>query len=262
MWFIYLLELWKRCNSGTTVACALFRLGCVYTANVGDSAIILGTANPKCKDPNEPEVIFQMMTRRHTPHDEHERKRIEALGGSVMVSNKGILRVVWERKHPLPTANNGPYKELPKLNITRSLGDLWSITEDNKYLISPMPFVYVHHCDPTKDKYIILGSDGLWDMIHPQRSVEIVHHLCKGDVKNPAEAYKIAEALNYSALNEWDRRKLTADNVSVIIGFFEEEDDSSVEEEDDSSVENSPLREKMHDKQLLQCHKGSDSPHA
>ena len=77
-------------------------------------------------------------------------------------------------------------------------------------------------------------------MIHPQRSVEIVHQLCKGSVKNPAEAYKVAEGLNNSALNEWDRRKLMADNESVVIGFFEH------------SVENSTLREEMHNRQSLQ----------
>lgn len=43
------------------------------------------------------------------------------------------------------------------------MGDLWSATENKEYLISPMPDVYVHYID-TKEKFIILASDGVWNV--------------------------------------------------------------------------------------------------
>ena len=200
--------------SGTTVGCIILQPNCMLVANVGDSAVILGTSNEEAK---KPEVIAQVLTRNHTPHDEDERKRIESLGGLVQTSGKGKMRVIWEQKCP-----NGPCQvdRLPRLNMTRSLGDLWSaIPGKNEYLISPIPDVYIHHLDPFKDKYIILGSDGLWDVIEPQRCIDIVDQLWKSGVKDTTKASKVVMELVDLALKEWNNRMLKADDVSVIIVF-------------------------------------------
>ena len=52
-----------------------------------------------------------------------------------MLLLKGVLRVTWQQSL---TKNTKPCDRIPQLNITRSLGDLWSSTRDNHYLISPM----------------------------------------------------------------------------------------------------------------------------
>ena len=104
--------------------------------------------------------------------------------------------------------------------MTRSLGDLWSIAKDKEYVISPIPYVSIHHLDLTKDKYIILASDGFWNMVNPQMSVKLVQQLCEGDVKNPREAREVADALVIHAKQEWHKMKLRADNVSVVIIFI------------------------------------------
>ena len=40
--------------------------------------------------------------------------------------------------------------------------------------VSPVPDVYVYDLHKTKEQFIILASDGLWNMIQPQEAVSIV----------------------------------------------------------------------------------------
>ena len=193
----------------------------LYIANVGDLSIVLGKNNPKFGEVGEPKVIAEVITRDHKPEDKKEKRRIEALGGSVSLSNKGVMRVVWERKWP--TKSEGCQTDkVPLLNIARSLGDLWSITKNNEYLISPMPDVYIHYLDLTKDKFIIVASDGLWNVMKPQETVETVYQLCK-TVTSKVEAGKVVHALISNALERWNKKNLIADNISVCIGFFRAE---------------------------------------
>lgn len=198
----------------------------MYIANVGDSTIVLGKSNPKFGEAGEPEVVAEVITRDHKPEDKKEKRRIEALGGSVSLSNKGVMRVVWERKRPVQTktriGESCHVDRIPFLSVARSLGDLWSVTKDHEYLVSPVPDVYVHYFDLTKDKFIILASDGLWNMLKPQETVETVYQLCKSGVTNKVEASKAAHVLINNALERWNKRNLTADNISALIGFFRE----------------------------------------
>ena len=221
---------WKKTKggdpstSGTTVACAIVQQDRMYIANVGDSTIVLGKANPKYGEAGEPEVIAEVITRDHKPEDKKEKRRIEALGGAVSLSNKGVMRVVWERKRPVQTKSRigetCHVDKIPFLSVARSLGDLWSVTKHHGFLISPVPDVYIHYFDLTKDKFIILASDGLWNMLKPQETVETVYHLCKSGVTNKVEASKAIHVLINNALERWNKRNLTADNISALIGFF------------------------------------------
>ena len=230
--FFICSDTWKKTKggdpstSGTTVACAIVQQDRMYIANVGDSTIVLGKTNPKYGEPGEPEVIAEVITRDHKPEDKKEKRRIEALGGAVSLSNKGVMRVVWERKRPVQTktrtGESCHVDRIPFLSVARSLGDLWSVTKNNEYLVSPVPDVYVHYFDLTKDKFIILASDGLWNMLKPQETVETVHQLCRSGVTNKVEASKAAHVLINNALERWNKRNLTADNVSALIGFFRE----------------------------------------
>ena len=186
-------------------------------ANVGDSVVVLGKVNAKYGESGQPAVIAEVMTRKHTPDDKSEKDRIENLGGSVS-SN----RVVWKRKRPSQTNEKSCiFDHIPKLNMTRCLGDLWSVTEDDEYLISPIPHVHVHDYNFTDEKFIVLGSDGLWDVITPQECVEMIYHLCEGDVTDDFKVLKALRQLIHNALERWSSRKLVADNVSAVIGIFQ-----------------------------------------
>lgn len=199
----------------------------MYVANVGDSTVVLGKTNPYYGEPGEPEVIAEVVTRDHKPEDKKEKKRIEKLGGSVSMSNKGVMRVVWVRKRPVQTktrtTESCQVDRIPFLSVARSLGDLWSVTQDKNYLVSPMPDVYVHYFDLTKDKFIILASDGLWNMLKPQETVETVHQLSKSGINNKVEASRAAHVLINNALERWNKKNLTADNISALICFFREQ---------------------------------------
>lgn len=53
-------------------------------------------------------------------------------------------------------------------------GDLWSYDfYSGEFVVSPEPDTSVHTLDPQKHKYIILGSDGLWNMIPPQDAISM-----------------------------------------------------------------------------------------
>ena len=54
-------------------------------------------------------------------------------------------------------------------------GDLWSYNYLNEqFVVSPEPDVSVRKLDPTRDKCLVLGSDGLWNMVSAEESVSVV----------------------------------------------------------------------------------------
>ena len=55
------------------------------------------------------------------------------------------------------------------------IGDLWSYNADSdRFVVSPEPDVSVHHIDLTRDRCLIFGTDGLWNMLTPDEAVSIV----------------------------------------------------------------------------------------
>lgn len=61
-----------------------------------------------------------------------------------------------------------------KKRFSPLLGDLWSYDfYSGEFVVSPEPDTSVHTIDPQKHKYIILGSDGLWNMIPPQDAISM-----------------------------------------------------------------------------------------
>lgn len=99
--------------------------------------------------------------------------------------------------------------------MTRALGDLWSYNPNTEeYVISPHPDIFEKPID-AGDKFIIAASDGLWDVITPQRAVEYVwkYYYGSSSLHNPdtAAQYLIKKALN---------KKPSSDNISIIIAFI------------------------------------------
>lgn len=59
------------------------------------------------------------------------------------------------------------------------LGDFWSYNEEKKqFVVSPEPDVSSRLIDMKSLSCVVVGSDGLWDMISPQVAVDVVHGLC------------------------------------------------------------------------------------
>uniref|UniRef100_A0A8D2N9U0 PPM-type phosphatase domain-containing protein n=1 Tax=Zonotrichia albicollis TaxID=44394 RepID=A0A8D2N9U0_ZONAL len=159
-------------TSGTTASVVIIRGSKMYVAHVGDSGVVLGVQD----DPKDDFVRAVEVTQDHKPELPKERERIEGLGGSV-INKSGVNRVVWKRPR---LSHNGPVRrstvidQIPFLAVARALGDLWSYDfYSGEFVVSPEPDTSVHTIDPQKHKYIILGSDGLWNMIPPQDAISM-----------------------------------------------------------------------------------------
>ena len=179
----------------------------MFTASVGDSAIIIGRLDPNGKP------IGEQVTANRKPYDPDEKKRIEKMGGKVE-PNKKKVRVIWKYDKP-PSQSS-----FLQLDMMKSLGDLWSVIKgEGSYLISPVPQISVHNLDPSIHKYIILVTDGVSNVLNPQECVELAHKV-SGGIVNLSVARAVAKKLIDASLEEWKKKRENADNLSVVTVFI------------------------------------------
>jgi serine/threonine protein phosphatase PrpC len=158
-------------NQGCTAVAAVVKDKTLYVANAGDSRAIL------CS-----ESIAIPLTMDHKPDRPDEKQRIENLGGKVITW--GVPRV------------NG------NLAISRAIGD----KDLNPYVI-PEPEITKHNLT-SKDIFMIIACDGVWDVIDNQTAVNIVKQaLTQNPDLNAAATQLTNEAL----------KRGSTDNVSVMI---------------------------------------------
>uniref|UniRef100_A0A1A8R5L0 Protein phosphatase 1D magnesium-dependent, delta isoform a n=1 Tax=Nothobranchius rachovii TaxID=451742 RepID=A0A1A8R5L0_9TELE len=200
-------------TSGTTASVVVLRGNRMYVAHVGDSAVVLGVQD----DPSVPFIKAVEVTEDHKPELPRERERIEGLGGSV-IKKSGVNRVVWKRPR---LCHNGPVRrstvidQIPFLAVARALGDLWSYDfYSGEFVVSPEPDTDVVILDPRKHRYIILGSDGLWNMVPPQEAISMCQN---NDDEMAPRGVSSARQLVSHALLRWRQRMLRADNTSAIV---------------------------------------------
>ncbi|KAM9318274.1 protein phosphatase 1D-like [Pholidichthys leucotaenia] len=205
-------------TSGTTASVVVIRGNRMYVAHVGDSAVVLGVQD----DPSVPFIRAVEVTQDHKPELPRERERIEGLGGSV-IKKSGVNRVVWKRPR---LSHNGPVRrstvidQIPFLAVARALGDLWSYDfYSGEFVVSPEPDTSVLVLDPRKHRYIILGSDGLWNMVPPQEAISMCQN---NDEEMAPYGLSSARQLVSHALLRWRQRMLRADNTSAIVIALQE----------------------------------------
>ncbi|XP_053363911.1 protein phosphatase, Mg2+/Mn2+ dependent, 1Da [Clarias gariepinus] len=205
-------------TSGTTASVVVIRRDRVYVAHVGDSAVVLGVQD----SPTDEVLRAEEITQDHKPELPKERKRIEGLGGSV-IKKSGVNRVVWKRPR---LTHNGPVRrstvidQIPFLAVARALGDLWSYDfYSGEFVVSPEPDTAVIKLDLKRHRYIILGSDGLWNMVSPQEAVSMCQETdrAKSKFQDTRENVCSAQELVNQALQRWSQRLLRADNTSAIV---------------------------------------------
>lgn len=168
-------------GSGTTASVAWFFPDRVWVASVGDSAVALGWAG----EGNE--LKAAQITPDHRPEIPEERLRIE---GDPKGTGPGRVE---QRKND-KGKGVGPFRvymkdvNFPGLMVSRSLGD----TMAHRCGCSSEPYVYEHVWSAV-DKYMILASDGLWDVMDATDAMQIAHfqkrsnsaanHLCEEAIK-------------------------------------------------------------------------------
>ena len=142
--------------SGSTCMSVLFYENLMISANLGDSRGILGKLNDN-------KWTYESLSRDHKPSEIDEALRIKYKNGDI---------------HPYLDENgnfSGPNRVwlknqgIPGLAMTRSFGD---IIGSSIGVISEPEIKFFYH--EKNDKFIIIGSDGLWEYISCQEAVDIV----------------------------------------------------------------------------------------
>jgi serine/threonine protein phosphatase PrpC len=179
-----LVTAWQHSNGGGgdascsgAAALTMLRVGRVLAlANLGDCRAVLGRGD---------EAVA--LTRDHSAEDDAERAGAEAAGAAVRRGPDGHWRL-----------------GAASLAVSRSLGDADAKAEG---ALSGEPEVTLHEVAPGDD-FVIVASDGLWDVLSATHAVALVHDT----VKNPAMA---AKRLGVEALARGSR-----DNVTVAVVFL------------------------------------------
>jgi len=211
-------------TSGTTASIAFIRRGKIFTGHVGDSGIVLGY-----QDPDSGVWYARPLTQDHKPESAMEIGRIQESGGKV-VWKAGVPRVVWNRPkigHRGPVLRSTHIDEIPFLAVARSLGDLWSFNSaSNQFVVSPEPDVNTMTIDVSRHRCLILGTDGLWNMIPPQRAVEVVQVIDRQNKMHPSSDQPMpwvnpSKRLVNTALDYWLMNKLRADNCTAVTALLD-----------------------------------------
>jgi serine/threonine protein phosphatase PrpC len=160
----------------------------IITANVGDSRAIL-SRNGSAID----------LTRDHKPNDPIEEARIEAKGGYVAWC--GDMDT-----HGNPIEGSGIYRVNGNLALSRAIGD-----RSERPAVSAEPDITMTTIT-ARDEFLVLATDGLWDVMSSSDVVAFIHALLEAAADNEAEREYIATSVVEEAL-----RRGTWDNVTVII---------------------------------------------
>ncbi|KAL2941081.1 putative protein phosphatase 2C 73 [Bienertia sinuspersici] len=181
-------------NSGTT-ALSIVRQGeKIIIANVGDSRAVLGTTS------DDGDLIAVQLTIDFKPNLPQEAERITQCNGRVfcLLDEPGVHRV-WL-----------PDEEVPGLAMSRAFGD---------YCIKDFGLISVPEVTQrnitSKDQFIVLATDGVWDVVSNQEAVEIV--------SSTHDRSKASKLLVDHAIQAWKkkRRGIAMDDISAICLFFD-----------------------------------------
>jgi protein phosphatase len=220
--------------ASTTAVTALihFPSNVIIIANLGDSHAVTGAFTSSSSDSKDkqPRLVGKFVTSPHRADDPKERKRIEEAGGSVVYL------------HDKPFIRGGDFHKRDhamQLNYSRAFGgkDLKS------YGLSPIPDVHITRVNfdideksamasqDEKDRVriLLMGSDGIWDVISPDDAVGLAYASHKQflkffqqdkakivDQQRPASP---AECLAHLALKN-HKQKGSNDNVTCIAVFL------------------------------------------
>jgi protein phosphatase 1L len=157
----------------------------IIAANVGDSRAVL------CRNATAWEL-----TRDHKPNDPYEKSRIEALGGEVVWCGE-------TNKRGEPILERGIYRVNGNLALSRAIGD-----RSERPHVTAEPEIVSATILDGQDEFIILATDGLWDVMDSGDAVGFVLSL----QEEGHDRKKIATLMVEEAL-----RRGTYDNITVLI---------------------------------------------
>ncbi|CAI5462601.1 unnamed protein product [Closterium sp. Yama58-4] len=191
-------DLFHNRDSGSTAVVAL-RLGSeLIVAHIGDSRCVLARV---ARGPNGKSDAATMeavqLTIDHKASNPAEKARVQEAGGKVLNYMNTIDRIFL------------PGKSEPGLAVARAFGDF----ELKSHGLICRPDVTVRTIDPN-DQFVVMGSDGVWDVLSNAEVVEIV--------ANTWPRSKAAKQVAQKAVAKWaaEKHANSRDDISVAVLFF------------------------------------------
>jgi len=192
-------------SSGTTATVVLLLPGQrLLVAHVGDSRAVFGRRR-RSRDPAAPWHVVEL-TRDHKPDLPDERARIEETGAQVVSVGSPP-----NTTHRILTQN----QIWPSINMSRSLGDLHAHTQGLS-ASAEVNFAERFWDAVVEEAVLILGSDGVWDVIDGATAVDLVYWALQ-------QGADPAVALAQEAYERWARRGLQggySDDITAVVRFL------------------------------------------
>jgi len=190
-------------ESGACAVVVLLRLRRLITAHAGDCRAVLGTLDEAGSlHPHD-------LTRDHKLADE-EAERVRKCGG--------WIRPMREEPFLEPArvyTRQDNQRAGPGLAMARSLGDL----DADAIGVIPTPEVSFRSLVNGRDRFVILASDGLWELLSSQTVVEVVGgFLDRGEPAISAARFLIAMAALAWKTEEEDYR----DDITAVVVYLDD----------------------------------------
>ena len=185
-------------QSGSTSVMLFLLNDHLICSNIGDSQCFIFNCSP------EDLWTFEALSFPHLASDEKEQKRIIEQGGEIhpYYEQNGIFEG--------PDRIYAKNKVYPGLVMSRTFGDL----EAKKIGVISEPDIIIKKID-NNAKYIVLGSDGLWDVVKPYDVIRIVRPFFnKGDIEGACQT------LMKRAKQQWDKGEDERDDITFIVIFI------------------------------------------
>ncbi|KAL3848878.1 hypothetical protein ACJIZ3_010760 [Penstemon smallii] len=191
--------------SGSTAVTVAKQGSNLFMGYIGDSRAILGS-----KDSNDSMVAIQL-TIDLKPDLPREAERIKRCKGRVFaLQDEPEVQRVWL-----------PFDDAPGLAMARAFGDFCL----KEYGVISIP-EFSHRVLTDKDKFVVLASDGVWDVLSNEEVVEIV--------SSAPTRSSAARILVDSAAREWKAKYPTSkmDDCAVVCLFLDGKMDSESDYEE------------------------------
>lgn len=202
--------------SGTTAVAAYLNKDLLAVANVGDSRAVIGRCGTAASRASQASLCAIDLSSDHKPDRNDERRRIEQQGGKVGQS----LFPVENMFGAVSFVRAGPARVMAPdgfsgLAMSRALGDAYL----HPHVIAK-PEIQERRLD-SRDKLLILGSDGIWDMMGSQEAVNIARRH-----KDPnAAAREIADVSRKRWMKETNNTM--TDDITAVVMRLDHKDKSS-----------------------------------
>ncbi|KAG9453798.1 hypothetical protein H6P81_006702 [Aristolochia fimbriata] len=208
---------------GSCVLVGIVCSGNLYTANLGDSRVVLGRLEKAIK-----EVSPIQLSAEHNAGQESVRQELRELhpdDSQIVV----LKHKVWRVKGIIQVSRSigDAYLKNAEFNREPLIARFRLPEPFPKPILSAEPSIIVHKLLPN-DQFLIFASDGLWEHLSNQEAVDIVHHyphhgIARRLIKAALQEAAKKREMRYSDLKKIDRgvRRHFHDDITVVVLFLD-----------------------------------------